>query len=100
GTAVLPLLSSILLDHKEYPNPETFDPGHFLDYDGCFKKTDCFVPFSLGKMWSCIGESLAHMELLLFFTTILQKFSLKSPVEPRDLDSNPIATGLISLPPP
>lgn len=98
GTTILPLLSSVLFDGKEFPNPDKFDPGHFLDKNGCFRKTDYFVPFSLGKR-VCVGEGLARMELFLFFTTILQNFSLKPLLEPQEIDTKPIVTGLLNIPP-
>ncbi|XP_052517016.1 cytochrome P450 2C23-like [Budorcas taxicolor] len=99
GTTVLPLLSSILYNCKEFPNPEKFDPGHFLDKNGNFRKTKYFVAFSIGK-WACVGEGLAHMELFLFITTILQNFVLKSLGETKDIEIKPIVTGLINMPPP
>ncbi|XP_013361683.1 PREDICTED: cytochrome P450 2C23-like [Chinchilla lanigera] len=99
GTTVLPLLSSVLMDCQEFPNPEKFDPGHFLDENGSFRKTDYFVPFSLGKR-ACVGESLARMQLFLFITSILQNFSLKSLVEPKEIDTKPITTGFVNIPPP
>ncbi|XP_058553267.1 cytochrome P450 2C21-like [Neofelis nebulosa] len=98
GTTILTSLTSVLHDEKEFPNPDQFDPGHFLDESGNFKKSDYFLAFSAGKR-VCIGEGLARMELFLLLTNILQHFTLKSVVDPKDLETAPVVSGVGAAPP-
>ncbi|XP_076873289.1 cytochrome P450 2J2-like isoform X2 [Brachyhypopomus gauderio] len=74
GTTVTTNLSSVLNDKSEWETPDTFNPGHFMDDQGKFRKRDAFLPFSAGRR-SCVGEPLARMELFLFFTSLLQQFT-------------------------
>uniref|UniRef100_A0A3Q2CSI2 Uncharacterized protein n=2 Tax=Cyprinodon TaxID=28741 RepID=A0A3Q2CSI2_CYPVA len=78
GTMVLAALNSVLHDESQWETPHSFNPQHFLDQDGKFRKRDAFLPFSTGKR-VCLGEQLARMELFLFFTCLLQRFKLSYP---------------------
>ncbi|XP_028972276.1 cytochrome P450 2M1 isoform X2 [Esox lucius] len=88
GTMVLPLFSSVLSDPELFKNPDEFDPENFLDENGCFKKNDGFLPFGLGKR-VCLGEALARMELFLFFTSLLQRFTFSGTQPPEEINVDP-----------
>ncbi|XP_012891557.1 PREDICTED: cytochrome P450 2A3-like [Dipodomys ordii] len=98
GTEVFPMLGSVLNDPKFFPNPRDFNPHHFLDDKGQLKKSDAFIPFSIGKRY-CLGEGLAKMELFLFLTTILQNFRFKSPKAPQDITVDPDSLGFTRIVP-
>ncbi|KAJ8388423.1 hypothetical protein AAFF_G00132990 [Aldrovandia affinis] len=78
GTVVITNLSSVLNDKNEWETPDVFNPGHFLDSQGQFLRREAFLPFSAGKR-VCLGEQLARMELFLFFTALLQRFTFSPP---------------------
>ncbi|NWQ91690.1 CP2D3 protein, partial [Burhinus bistriatus] len=62
-----------LTDKSQWEKPDMFYPEHFLDANGKFVKRDAFMPFSAGQR-ICTSETLAKMELFLFFTSLLQRF--------------------------
>ncbi|XP_068183708.1 steroid 17-alpha-hydroxylase/17,20 lyase [Antennarius striatus] len=80
GTRVIVNLWSLHHDEKEWKNPEMFDPGRFLNSEGTalIVPSPSYLPFGAG-IRVCLGEALAKMELFLFLSWILQRFTLSVP---------------------
>ncbi|XP_072331749.1 cytochrome P450 2K1-like isoform X2 [Scyliorhinus torazame] len=95
GTYIIPLLASVLYDKSQWEKPDEFNPAHFLDANGKFVRRDAFIPFSTGRR-ICPGETLAKVELFLFFVTLLQRFDLHSPPGVTGLDLTPVVGGILN----
>ncbi|KAJ3590853.1 hypothetical protein NHX12_008801 [Muraenolepis orangiensis] len=97
GTVIIPLLHSVLREEKHWDTPWSFNPQHFLDHKGNFKKNPAFLPFSAGKR-ACVGESLARMEIFLFMVSLVQKFTFTCPLGPEHIDLSPDLSSFLSVP--
>ncbi|XP_037568792.1 cytochrome P450 2H2-like [Dermacentor silvarum] len=94
GTVILPNLSAVHLDPVTWESPEIFDPHRFLKKDGSglIAKPDQLIPFSIGRRM-CPGETLATVEIFLYLTTLLQKFTVM-PLDGKRVDLEPAAVAL------
>ena len=80
GTIFLGNFMSTHMDEEYWDEPENFKPERFLcaDVEKTLSETSNFTPFSIGKR-ACLGETLARVELFLFFTSIFKNFSFSLP---------------------
>lgn len=79
GYVVLVNAWSMHRDPKHFKDPEEYIPERFLcGEENNLIKVDGYGPFSFGKR-SCPGENITLMILFLFFTGIMQKFTVKTP---------------------
>nr|XP_033785240.1 cytochrome P450 2D17-like isoform X1 [Geotrypetes seraphini] len=95
GIMVFVNLSSVLKDETYWEKPHQFYPEHFLDDKGQFVKREAFMPFSAGRR-VCLGEQLARMELFIFFTTLMQRFTFIIPENQPRPREDPIFTFIFS----
>jgi len=97
GTMIIPMLHSVLKEKNQWDTPFSFNPQHFLDHNGNFKKNPAFMVFSAGKR-ACPGESLARVEIYIFLVSLLQRFTLSSPGGPESVDLTPENSNFANMP--
>ena len=74
-TIVIPDTESVHLDPKCWDNPAVFNPYRHIEENGeLITNQGNFYPFGAGRRF-CAGEPLAKVELFLFLSWMLQKFT-------------------------
>ncbi|XP_072036984.1 cytochrome P450 2U1-like [Amphiura filiformis] len=76
GFIVVSNLWAVHRDPDLWPEPWKFKPERFLDDNGQVVNRDELIPFSTGRR-ICLGESLARMELYIFFTHLMHQFRIE-----------------------
>ena len=82
GALVLTNLWSIHHDENHWKNAMSFYPERWLDEAGEFncKLGSAFLPFSAGPR-SCLGETLAKVELFIFISRLVKDFRFEKPID-------------------
>lgn len=68
-------------DEKNFPDPERFDPERFSPGRIDDIPAYAYIPFGAGPR-TCIGNSMATLEIVLLAATVLQKYRLVLDQEP------------------
>lgn len=88
---ILPNLASVHMDPQNFPEPKLFRPERFLSSDGtAIVGADKVIPFSLGQR-SCLGETIARIELFMYITFLVQKYEIDLSTKPKSM------TGILGL---
>ncbi|XP_072047385.1 cytochrome P450 2U1-like [Amphiura filiformis] len=78
GTNVICNTWGLHYDPEIWPDPYRFDPTRHLNTKGEVIKSPYLVPFGAGRR-VCMGESLAKMELFLYFSSLMHQFKFEIP---------------------
>ncbi|CAJ0956423.1 unnamed protein product [Ranitomeya imitator] len=88
-----PVLTGVHNDETQFKNPKNFDPKNFLDENGKLMKNESlvkeFVRVRAWLLWS----------ISFFITTLLQNFTIKSPVSLEKISVTAVGCGLGHVPP-
>ncbi|XP_072040944.1 cytochrome P450 2J4-like [Amphiura filiformis] len=84
NTIIMSNIWAIHHDPATWKDSEIFRPERFLNGDKLAKQPEEYLPFSAGRR-VCLGENLAKMELFLFFSQLLHRFTFKKPKDVQNL---------------
>lgn len=70
-------VDSVHYDPEVFEKPYEFNPERFINEDGKLVNTDKVWVFSIGKR-ACPGESLAVLEVFLYFAIIMQNYTIEA----------------------
>ncbi|XP_072018591.1 cytochrome P450 2U1-like [Amphiura filiformis] len=78
GALIIANLYAVMRDPIAFPEPDQFKPERFIDENGEYVEKKEFIPFGVGRR-ICPGENIVKMELFVFFTHLLHRFTLVKP---------------------
>lgn len=85
GTSIPIIPYVIHRNPKIFPNPEEFNPDHFLPERIQGRHPFAYIPFSAGPR-NCIGQRFALLEEKAVLSTVLRKFKLESLSRKEEMD--------------
>ena len=99
GAVVFPDLEAVHLDPKCWENPTVFNPYRHVDEQGkLITDKGNFFPFGARRR-TCAGEPLAKMELFMFLSWMLHKFTFEPAEGQNPLQLKPLRS-LVQYPAP
>ncbi|XP_072036216.1 cytochrome P450 2U1-like [Amphiura filiformis] len=78
GATIVSNIYAVMREPNIFPEPDQFKPERFINDEGKYFEREEVCPFGVGRR-ICIGQTLAKMELFVFFTHLLHRYSLVKP---------------------